>query len=88
MIGRSIRVATPAERGEGAFPGWWRDPPRERKREEHDLAHTEHDPVLDTVDRDSVPYQIERCRRCGIVAPPASGVCRGRNRTLDEFGDE
>ena len=77
----SRAVATPAERGEDCRP----DPADVEEPPELDRA--DHDPVPEIVERDGVPYHVDRCRKCGAYAPRSDGVCRGRNRALDEFGE-
>ena len=85
MISRSWDTATPEERGQD-------DPYIEaNKTNSHDggneTGRTEHEPVPDTVERDGVAYQVDRCSKCGVIAPRIDDVCRGENHTLDEFAD-
>jgi hypothetical protein len=79
MISRSRRVATPAERGHDDVPLL------DGEDEDEEPARAEHWIIPDTVERDGVPYQLDRCAKCGIWAPRTDGVCQGANRTLAEF---
>ena len=83
MISRSWEAATPEEHGHD-------DPYIEADSQNpHDgnteMGRADHDPVLDMIERDGVSYQVERCSKCGIIAPHTDSACRGMNHTLDEF---
>ena len=83
MIGRSRAVATVAERGEDCHPD-----PLGAVDEPSEPARDGHDPVPDVVDHPhGGAIAIDVCRRCGTYAPRRDGVCRGRNRALDEFDE-
>ena len=84
MIGRSLNVATPAERGRDCLPD-----PLDGDREGDGVAPKDRRHDLETLtDHDGPP--VERCRFCERVAHPGRidpfGVCPARARD-DRAGD-